>query len=192
MSDSHDKLRDTLLSLEPVNPDFHARYKEEMEKMFNEEITGLKRFGWLTRDSLLMLLGLILIFGAILNKPFALPAAGRWLWVAAGLFNLVIAILGFRIIRKKNMDLRKDSKIIARVGFAGLFAISMGLMLVGFLGGNVMDLVTIAPMALLIMIMAILIGVDNRVQQSELNIREKLLEIEMQLAELKQDRVSKR
>ncbi len=192
MSDRHDKLRDTLLSLEPVNPDLHARYKEEMEKMLTQEITGLRRFGFWARDFVLLLFGLALVFSALFNRPVDLPEAGRWLWGLSGVFTIGVAMLGLRLVWKKNMDLRKDSNLITRYGSAGLMIVAFALIFTGLFFGDVQGMVTMTPIALLIIALAILIGIDNRVQQSELNICEKLLEIEMQLAELKQDRVSKR
>jgi len=191
MSGNNENLRERLLSLEPLDPELHDRYQKEMEKMFTQEITGMRKVGGWARDMLLLILGFALIGGALLNKPFLMPPAGRWLWVFAGVLNIGIALMGIRITLKKKMDLRKDSNLIARLGFAGLFVLSFALLFVGFMSKNLMDLVTIAPMSLLFIILAILLSVDNRVQQSELNIREKLLEMQLQLSELQKERNSK-
>ncbi|MCE5270430.1 hypothetical protein LLH00_04025 [bacterium] len=191
MSGNNENLRERLLSLEPVNPDFHERYKEEMEKMFTQEITGARRFGFISRDLFLLLFGLVLTASAIFNRPVALPITGRWLWGLSGVFTLGVALLGLRLSWKKNMDLRKDSTIISRYGATGLFVVAFALISTALLFGNLQGFAAITPTALLMIVLAILLGIDNRVQQSELNIREKLLEMQLQLSELQKERGSK-
>lgn len=191
MSGNNENLRERPLSLEPVDPELHDRYRKEMEKMFTQEITGINKAGWWARDAVLLLLGTAFMTSALFNRPVALPTAGRWLWAISGVFTLGIALLELNIARKKKMDMRKDSKLMAGLIFGGLFGLANALLFVGLLGGNVKDLVFIAPIALLIIVMAVLIMVDYHVKQSELNIREKLLEMQLQLSELQKERNSK-
>ncbi len=184
MSTNPRGFREELAAMERINPDLNLKYWEELDKMFNEEIKGAKKFGWLTRDLFLLLFGAALLTSALFNQPVALPTIGRLLWGLSGLFTIGVALLGLRLIAKKRMDLRKDQNFIARFGGAGLLVVAFTLLAVGFLNGNLQDFAFLAPMALLIIALAILIGIDNRVQQAELNTREKLLEIEYRLVAL--------
>lgn len=176
--------REELISMEPVHHDLELKYKKEIEKMFNQEITGVRRFGWWAKNLFLFLFGLALIGSAFFNQPISLPAIGRWLWGLGGAFTLGIALLELRLVWKKKMDLRKDSKFLALVGSSGMIAIAFALLLAAFLTRDLQTIAYLAPMALLIIIIGILIGVEDRVQQGELNTREKLLEIEYRLAAL--------
>ncbi|OGG06381.1 MAG: hypothetical protein A3F83_11920 [Candidatus Glassbacteria bacterium RIFCSPLOWO2_12_FULL_58_11] len=184
MSADYGKFRDNLISLEQFNPEIHQHYLEEMEKMFTQEITGVRKFGWWARDLFLFLVGLVLMSSAIFDQPISLPIAGRWLWGLSGAFTLGIALLGMRLAWKKKIDLRNDSKFIALVGSSGMTVVAFSIMFAAFIMRDLQNMTTMVPIALLAIIIGILIGLDNRVQQGELNTREKLLEIEYRLAAL--------
>ena len=184
MNNSRDRLSDDLLSLEQVDSELHRRYEEEIEKMFTEKITPVRKLGWCSRDLFLLLFGLALTGSAIFNQPIALPPAARWLWGISGAFTLLIAVLGFRLTGRKSLDLRKDPRLIASVASTGMTVVGFAVILIAFLTRNLEVMATLTPIAMLILVIGILIGVDNRVQQGELNTREKLLEIEYRLAAL--------
>jgi len=184
MSRNHHKLREDLISMERVNSELHSHYREEMEKMFTEEITGVRKFGLWAKDLFLLLVGCALIGNALFNQPISLPIIGRWLWGLSGIFTLGIALLELRLVWKKKMDLRKDSKLFALVGSSGMTVIAFSILLAAFLIRDLQSFAMMAPMALLAIIIGILISVDNHIKQGELNTREKLLEIEYRLAAL--------
>jgi len=184
MSRYHYKLREDLISMELVNPELHSHYREEMEKMFTQEIIGIRRFGLWAKDLFLLLFGSALLWNALFNQLISLPTLGRWLWGLSGIFTLGIALLELRMVWNKKMDLRKDSKFFALVGSSGMTVIAFSIILVAFLMRDLQSSVILIPIALLAIIIGILISVDNRVQQAELNTREKLLEIEYRLAAL--------
>ena len=184
MNTNQHRFREKLISIESFNPELHSHYREEMEKMFTEEITGVRRFGWWARDLFLLLFGLALIGSAIFNQPFALPTVGRWLWAISGAFTLGIALLGLRIVWNKKTDLRKDSKLFALVGSSGMTVVAFAIMLAAFLMRDLQNFASLVPYALLAIIIGMLISVLDKVQQGELNTREKLLEIEYRLAAL--------
>jgi hypothetical protein len=127
---------------------------------------------------------LAFIGSALFNQPISLPTVGRWLWGLSGVFVLGIALLGMRIAWKKNLDLKKDSKFFALVGSTGMTVVAFTILFVAFLVGDLQNFADLAPMALLIIIIGMLISVLDRVGQGELNTREKLLEIEYRLAAL--------
>jgi hypothetical protein len=184
MSRYHHKLRQDLISMERVNPELHSHYREEMEKMFTQEIIGVRRFGLWAKNLFLFLFGSVLLWSALFNQPISLPTFGRWLWGLSGAFTLGIALLELRMVLNKKMDLRKDSKFFALVGSSGMTVIAFSILLVAFLTRDLQSFAILAPIALLAIIIGILISVDNHIQQGELNTREKLLEIEYRLAAL--------
>jgi len=182
MSTNFHRFRKDLISLEPVSHQLELKFKKEIEKMYNQEITGMWRFGLWAKSTFLLLFGLALICSALFNQPISLPPLGRWLWVLGGVFTLVVALLELRIVWNKKMDLRKDSKISAQVGSVGMTVVAFAVLFAGFYSRDLQQIAILAPMALLILIIALLISIYHRVEQGELNIREKLLEIEYRLA----------
>jgi hypothetical protein len=184
MSMNFHGFREELISMEPVNHELQLKFKREIEKMFNQEITGLRRFGLWAKNMFLLLFGIVLICSAFFNQPISLPPLGRWLWGIGGAFTLVIALLELRIVWNKKMDLRKDSKVSTLVGTTGMTVVAFSILFAGLYSRDLQQMVILAPMAMLVMIIGILISVYNRVQQGELNTREKLLEIEYRLTAL--------
>ena len=89
-----------------------------------------------------------------------------------------------RLAWNKKMDLRKDSKVFSLVGSSGMTAFAFLILFVAFLMRDLQNMAYLAPMALLVLIIGILISMNERIQQGELNTREKLLEIEYRLAAL--------
>ena len=184
MSENFNRFREELISMEPVNQKLQLEFNKEIEKMYTQEITGLRRFGLWGKNTFLLLFGVVLICSAFFNQPISLPPLGRWLWAIGGVFTLGIALLELRIVWNKKMDLRKDSNISTLVGTTGMTVVAFSILFVGLYSRDLKQMVILAPMALLVIIISILISVHNRVQQGELNTREKLLEIEYRLAAL--------
>ena len=184
MSVNFHDFREELISMEPVNRKLQLKFNKEIEKMYTQEITGVYRFGWWAKNLFLILFGLALICSALFNQPVSLPTAGRWLWGIGGAFTLGIALLGMRLAWNKKMDLRKDSKVFALVGSSGMTVFAFFILFVAFLIRDLQNMAYLAPMAMLILIIGILISMSDRIQQGELNTREKLLEIEYRLAAL--------
>ncbi|HUU26536.1 MAG TPA: hypothetical protein VM123_01875 [archaeon] len=184
MSVNFHGFREELISMEPVNHELQLKFEREIEKMFNQEITGLRRFGLWAKNTFLLLFGIVLICSAFFNQPISLPPLGRWLWGIGGAFTLGIALLELRIVWNKKMDLRKDSKVSTLVGTTGMTVLAFSILFAGLYSRDLQQMVILAPMAMLVMIIGILISVYNRVQQGELNTREKLLEIEYRLTAL--------
>ena len=188
MNDTPRGFRDKLIATEPVNHDLQKKYEKEIEKMFIEEIKGMKKLGNFIVGIFFMLFGASLITSSLFNVPFPcpLPPEHHFLWILSGLFTFGIALMTFIIALKGKTNLRKDSNLLARYGFVGMFVIANLLLLVGFLSGNIKDLTIIAPMSMLLIIIGLLIFIENRVKQGELNTRENLLEIKYTLAKLEE------
>jgi len=184
MSVNFHEFREELISMEPVNHKLKLKFNKEIEKMYHREITGVRRLGLWAKDTFLLLFGTVLICSALFNQPISLPPLGRWLWGVGGAFTLVIALLELRLVWNKKMDLRKDSNISTLVGTTGMTIVAFAILFAGLYSRDLQQMVILAPIALLVIIIGILISVYNRVQQGELNTREKLLEIEYRLAAL--------
>ena len=186
MNDISHGFRDKLIATEPVNHDLQLNYEREMEKMFTDEIKGVRRIGWWANYLAMLVFGLALLASALFNQPISLPAAGRWLWGLSAAFVLTIALAGMKTGWNRKMDLRKDSKLMAGIGSAGMTIVAFVVLFVAFLSGDVENFLYLAPIAMLIIIMGMLVSVMDKVQQGELNTRENLLEIKYTLAQLEE------
>ena len=184
MSEKSHRFREELISMEPVSHQLELEFNKEIEKMYIEEVTGLRRFGMWSKCTFILLFGAVLTGSALFNWPIALDPFGRWLWGLAGVFSMVVALLELRSVWNKKMDLRKESKTTILFATSGMTFVAFALLAFGLYSRDMGLMVTVSPMALLILIIGILIGVKDSVTQGELNTREKLLEIEYRLAAL--------
>jgi uncharacterized membrane protein YhaH (DUF805 family) len=186
MSGYQSGFREQLLASEPVNRNLQDKYQQEMEKMFTDEITGVRRIGWWANYLVMLMFGLASLANAVFNQPIWLPPVGRWLWGISGVFILIVSAVGLKIGWKRKVDLRKDSKFLAKIGSVGMNIVAFAVLFAAFWIGDLQSFTLMAPMALLIIIIGMLVNLLDRVQQGELNTRENLLEIKYTLAKLEE------
>lgn len=184
MSTDLQRFREKLISLEPISSELELKFRKEIEKMYIEEISGVKRFGLWAKNLFMLLFGIVFICSAFLNWPISLPFGGRLLWGLSGVFVLILVALEFRIVLKKKMDLRKDTRTGSLVGSAGMTIMGFALIAAGLFSRDLGQMAFLFPMAMLVMIIGMLISINGQVKQGELNTREKLLEVEYRLAAL--------
>ena len=115
MNDTPHGFRDKLIATEPLDNDLQQNYEKEMEKMFTEEITGVRRVGWWANYVVMLVFGCAMLANAFFNRPVALPMTGRWLWGLSAILVLAMSLLGIKLGWKKKIDLRKDSRFLARL-----------------------------------------------------------------------------
>jgi hypothetical protein len=186
---NHSDFRDKLVSAQQFTPAYRERYRKGLESMLTRRLTPARRIVC----SLLALGGLCAAvnFGvqaATQGSNGEYAAWGRAAFGVMALWGLAwAALLGAMAIRG-TVNLRKDRQAIA--GLRWFFFVFAGilLMLVGGLqlkyepGSN--GPVFAAVVGLAFLVYGALVVIHNLVQQSELNVREKLLEIELKLAEM--------
>lgn len=184
MSKNRHKLREDLISMERVNSELHSHYREEMEKMFTEEITGVRKFGLWAGNLLRLLLGLGITFNAVFNYPLAFGAAVRWLWGIGGTAILVISFFGLRVVWRKSLDLRKDLPLMALLKKYGISLVAFYMVGFALFEPDLHVTFFMVIIAILLIVIGTVPVILDRIQQGELNTREKLLEIEYRLAAL--------
>ncbi len=198
MNDS--KLRDKLLELETVTPELEAKYREQMNAILERPLTPVSRIGHVV--GLAMGIGFFVLFSTVtivvtwLEPGF--PVLGRIVFAVGALFGLAFAALSVAILRKGSISLQlwrnvtlKQFRTVhpAAFGITWTFCVFitvacqlMGSQMADTVRGNQMILGGIVAMVLF----GIPITILSVATESELLLREKFLQIELHLAELRE------
>jgi hypothetical protein len=180
MNSTHDHWRERLLEVEQITPSLKERYDKEIQMMLEKKLTGFRRWIWLAQA--VASLAFAVFFGTLaVTLPAAFPWPGR-LGLAGGVvFAIGWAALGIRVFRRGSLDLKIDTGAIATLSWC------LPVFLVTIFMVWAPD--SIAGLRMILFGLVFLVGgavflIRHVIERSELNAREKLLEIEYRLAEL--------
>lgn len=174
-------LRDRLLALEPVTPALKQRYQQEIQSMFERKLKPFERWGWGAASVFSFGTAVALAATAMLT-PDLPPSARIGLGVGA-LFSVGFGVVACLIVRRGAM--RMNAEGAAWAGLAWAMPVAMITLFLMFAPQNLGGLrVIVSGLVFLIGGAVFLLG--HIIQQAEMRTREKLLEIEYQLAELRE------
>ncbi len=174
---------DQLLSMEQVNPTFQERYEKEIKKMLEKTLNPIQRF----------MFGFSAAMGAAFAIGFAyvavvsareLPLLIRGSFGFGALVGLIWAIIAGKIVASGKMNLRTHPNAMNGLIWGFLVILQVVFMT---MGGQHPDRVLSVFMilnGLTFLMMGATFMINNSIEQSELNVKEKLLGIELRLAEI--------
>jgi hypothetical protein len=187
VTESKKRFVDQLLAADPPSADARQHYEKEMREMFEKTLTRDERRGYLFSALLMGLVALAWGLGALYGWVYHSHKEGAQFIAALLLLTamalLVVAGILFRASRKGVLSRRTSNKWAAGAGvpYAGL--VGCLLLLMGQSLPEVLrDVVRVFGLALLVY--AAVAWMRHRVAQAELRTAEKLLEIELRLAEI--------
>jgi hypothetical protein len=116
--------------------------------------------------------------------PKEFPLWGRFIWILGAVFGLVSAALSVWILKKGTVNLKTDDMAAAGLGWAFIVIVAT---LVLVFSGKLPDKTLGIHMLVSVLVFEVMAAaglLKAIIQRSEVNTREKLLEIEYRLAEL--------
>jgi hypothetical protein len=182
--------RERLLEIEKLNPAYRQEYERQVKAMVEKKLTGWAKLSHIV--GLIMGLGFAGLFGTLaVIVPTEFPLWGRAMWALGAVFGLVIAFMSAWTLKKGTINLKDDEMASAGLGWA--FIVIVGTIALVF-SGTLPDPIKGVHMLvylLFFLVMAAVGLIKAFIKRSELNTREKLLEIEYRLAELAEQVKSK-
>lgn len=183
MNESKKTFRDKLLDMEIPNPALKEKYEREVRAMVEKKLTGVTKLAHI--GGLVMGLGFLIIFGtAAIIAPKEFPLWGRAIFALGAVFGFIIIAFEAWLLKKGTINLKTDDVAMAGLGW-GFVVIVTTIVLV--FSGKLPDPLIGIRMIVNLLVFEIAAGfMLNKafLQRSELNMREKLLEIEHRLAEI--------
>lgn len=175
--------RDRLLDVEKPSSNYREKYEKELLAMVEKKLTGWTKLAHII--GLLMGLGFAGLFGTLaVTVPREFPLWGRFIWALGAVFGLIIVVCGAWTLKKGTVNLKKDE--MGSAGLAWGYIVIAGSIALAFSGSlpNPLSGIRMLVSLLFFLVMAAVFMTRAFVRCSELNTREKLLEIEYRLAEL--------
>lgn len=182
IDDRHD-FSDRLIQCEAPTPALHEKYRKEITAMLEKELSLRDRVGWIFWAVFCFAMAIVFGYAAVYSYG-KLPLWGTVGFVAACVFDLAFAAMCAWIAVTGRLLLRKHPPAMAGAGWA-ITVIGMTLFLL--MAPSVSDPAVGNRMligGLAFVVMAAVFLLASRTEQSELNVKEKLLEIEYRIAEL--------
>jgi hypothetical protein len=175
--------RDKLLDVEKPTGGYKQEYEKEVQAMLEEKLTGVKK--WQMVAFLVMSLGLGILFGTLaVVVPRGFPWWGRLCWAIGAVFCLAFVIMYARIIKKGSIDVKKDKLGLAWTGWGLIVVVgTFALVFSPQLPDRVLGVHWLVSV-LFYLVAAGVFLLRAYIERSEVNTREKLLEIEYRIAEL--------
>lgn len=181
MNKSEKTFRDKLLDMEKPSANYREKYEKEVQAMVEKKLAGLTK--WSHIVGLAMGIGFAVLFGtvAVVSKE----ALWLRLFFAMGaIFGLVIIAAEGAILKKGTINLKEDPLAMAWLGWAFVLIIAAVIMVFSTKVGDPTKVTRAFVFVLFFVLMAAVQLLKAIIERSELNTREKLLEIEYRLAEL--------
>ena len=180
---SNDNFSDRLLSLEQTTPAFREKYEREVKTMLEKTLNPIQRFVFIFTTVLALAMTMFFAYVALILAR-ELPILIRASFGIGALFAAAWAILSIKILRAGKINLRAHPNAMTGMtwGFLVIF-ITIMMLVTGKHPQSVLSVYMLLN-ALVFFIGGVASLITNRIEQSELNMKEKLLGIELRLAEL--------
>jgi hypothetical protein len=173
---------DRLLAVEPLSPDFRETLQKELHMMFVRQLSASRRM--VIGALALVALASAVICGSLAVTETELPTLPRVGLGVGTLFGLAWMLVLGRIARRGAIDLRIDNRLMAAMVWVFTVLMMVFFLMVGMsIEDRLKGLLMIAN-GLAFLVGAGVYFLAFRIEQAELSVREKLLELELRLAEL--------
>jgi len=183
MNNARKEFRDRLVAMEQITPSLEERYQKETKAMFEKKLTRPMNLAWIGAG--ILGIGFVVLFGAAaVMAPREFPMLGRLMFVAGAVFGLAWAALAAVIVRRGSINLKSDGKAAAGMTWCFLVLLTTVTLLLASKHPNRIVGVHMICGVLPFLIMGTVFMIQYRIQEAELKTREKLLEIELRIAEL--------
>lgn len=182
MTDNQTKLGERLLAVEPLSSDSRQQLQQELHAMFTRELTTTRR-GIFGAVAVVALVSAGVCGSLALTEP-VLPLLTRTALGIGTLFGLAWAAVAARVCWRGTLDLKLDARRIAVMVWTFTLLMVIFFLLVGMTAEDQLKGLMMVVNGLVFLVCAAVYWLTYRVEQAELNTREKLLQLELRLAEL--------
>lgn len=178
----HQQFRNRLLAAEPDTGDRRRRIQQEIQQMLTRQITLPHRIVM----SLVLVAGLAGagVCGYLAVTEARLPVLARIGLATGTLFGVAWAVVMGSMLRRGVLDVKRDTRRTAQMVWIFTVLMVVFFLMVGMSAEDrLLGLMMIAQ-ALVFLIMAAVHWISYRIEDSEHNLKEQLLRLELQLADL--------
>lgn len=174
--------RDRLLESEPLDLELRKTYEREIENMFERKLTPVRKAAFAM--TIVVGLGSAALCGFLALTEPELPPLARAGLSTGVLFGVAWAVVSFVIVRRGAINLKTHGHWMASmVWIFTLLMVIFFLMIAASMDDQLRGLLMVAN-GLVFLICAAVHWISYKIDDARLSTREKLLELELRLAEL--------
>ena len=184
MPEEGNRFRDRLLQAEPTTPAYREKHEKEIRAMFEKKLSTVERWSYFGMAASGIIAGIYVATMALRQAPPYFLSIPPVIWGLIAAFLFVKAVLLAWVGVKGTWNPRTDpTRVVALHWFAAVLVVT--LMITWWAGDLESNTAVFGAICAGLILAAIAVSaIFNRVDQAELKTREKLLEIELRLAEL--------
>ena len=173
------EFRKRLIDLEPMNEERNEKLRQEIKTMFEPKLSRFEMVYWgmsVAGSTFFAFCALVIVLFAPVETPV------RALWGSLGALNALAAVFILLALRKRSINLRHQFALgKALVGVTLLITI---LILMNAIARPSLENLAWGLVGLTSLVLMAMIALHNQVLSTELNTRERSLQLEYRLAEL--------
>jgi MFS family permease len=179
-------LGDRLLAVERLSPETQHQLQQELHAMFVRELTLPRRI-FMGLVAVAALCAAAVCGFLAVTEPTLPPLARVGLGVGV-LFGLAWAVVAGRIAWRGALDLQLDARRMAAMVWVFTVLMMVFFLMLGMSAEDRMLGLMMIGNGLVFLIFAAVYLLAQRIEQAELNLREKILQLELRVAELSEKR----
>jgi MFS family permease len=175
-------LGDRLIAVEQPSAHDREKLQQELHAMLKRELTSRRRLVF-ALVAVMALAGALVCGFLALTEP-DLPVVPRVALGTGTLFGVAWTVVAARLAWRGSMDAKLDSRRIAAMVWVFTVLMMVFFLIVGMSSEDRLLGLTMIANGLAFLIGAAVYWLTHRIEQAELAVREKLLQLELRLAEL--------
>jgi hypothetical protein len=170
------------LQAEATSPALRDKYEKEVANMLETKLEGFKKWHLIGSGVITFIMGGFFGYTGITQTH--LPALIRIGFGGGALFGFAWTGMVAWIVHRKSLNKKTDTTFMAHWAWGAVLFNMVIILLVGGKNPDSTRSVFMAVSGLVFLLMGALFMLANRIEQSELRTREKLLEIELKLLQM--------
>jgi hypothetical protein len=185
MNVTHDIIRDKLLQAESYNPTLQQKYEQEVVKMMEKNLNLMQKISFIISAVFTLCIAAFFGYYAI-TAPEGFPGLARAVFAFGAVMGIAWTIMMVVILKRGKLNLRTASRNEA--GWTWSFVVVLMTLMLLITGSNPNKVLSVY---MVVATLVFFIGgavslLADRIYQSELNTKEQLLKLELQMAELQE------
>jgi len=178
-------LSEKLIATQPVDDSLRQRYEKEIAKMFEQTLNGPRKISFMASVVICTIMTIAMTFAAV-STP-GLPAGVRLGLGLGALYAAGWLVMSVRILRRGSVNLRKDSKLMSALPWVFTVAlVTLILLMTGQKPDSVRS-VWMLLYGLTFLLMASMFLIQHWISDARLKVEERLLEVQLRIAELAEE-----
>jgi len=176
--------RDRLLDHESMTPSLRERYEREMHMMLEKKLTAPRRWGIYVLIAALLAQAAFFLYSTVFFD--GLPALGKVGFGVAMLFAFSFIAVLVHVLRRGSVNIKTHPSAITGIMWVFLVIMITLFMLIAGRTTDPAKGIGIVLNGLVFLTFGVVFFLGNLINQSQIKTQEKLLEIELRIAELRE------